>query len=167
MAASSTKIHASCVEFAGAAVLLRAGSGAGKSDLALRLIDGPHLDGPHLDGANCGAPTLGQARLVADDQVCLTRQGEGILASAPAVTAGKLEIRGLGIVEVASTPEARLALVVDLADQAAIPRMPEEAAMQVTILGVSVARIQIDPGAASAPARIRAALGHFQAKLQD
>ena len=151
MTATAQRVHASCVEFAGAAVLLRGASGAGKSDLALRLIDGPQGS----------AGLVGPARLVGDDQVCLVRQGDVILASAPATTSGKLEIRGLGIVEMAATPQARLALVVDLSDHETIPRMPEADAMQVTILGVTVARIMVDPAAASAPARIRAALAHF------
>ncbi|MBT7294587.1 MAG: serine/threonine protein kinase, partial [Rhodospirillaceae bacterium] len=42
--------HATCIALAGKGVLLRGFSGAGKSDLALRLIDGG-------------------AKLVADDQV--------------------------------------------------------------------------------------------------
>ena len=57
-------VHASCVALDGNGVLLRGPSGSGKSDLALRLIDGG-------------------AVLVADDQVALTVEGEKILASAP------------------------------------------------------------------------------------
>ena len=57
-------IHASCVALDGTGLMLRGPSGAGKSDLALRLID---------DGA----------RLVADDQVCLERSGEQLIASPP------------------------------------------------------------------------------------
>ena len=48
------RVHGTCVAIAGRGVLLRAPSGAGKSDLALRLIDAG-------------------ARLVADDQVELAQ----------------------------------------------------------------------------------------------
>ena len=76
-------------------VLLRGPSGAGKSDLALRLID-------------CGAV------LVADDRVNLTRAKDSVQMSAPANLLGKLEIRGLGIVQMACVPFAPLAMVCDL-----------------------------------------------------
>ena len=57
-------VHATAVAIDGEAILLRGPSGSGKSDLALRLIDGG-------------------AQLVADDQTLLRREGERVLASAP------------------------------------------------------------------------------------
>lgn len=151
MAADTTRVHATCVEIAGAAVLLRGPSGVGKSDLALRLIDAPAA----------GSGLAAAARLIADDQVCLTRIGDAVMVSAPPATAGKIEVRGLGIITIASTAQARLALVVDLMNHNRIERLPEPGALRVSLLGVCLARIAVDPGAASAPARIRAALVHF------
>ena len=58
--------HGTCIALAGRGVLIRGPSGSGKSDLALRLIDTP--------GNGIGAAPL-EARLVADDQVHLTRTG--------------------------------------------------------------------------------------------
>src|SRR5437763_699931 len=58
------RVHGTCVAIAGEGVLLRGMPGSGKSDLALRLIDGG-------------------ARLVADDQTELTRRGDTITAAAP------------------------------------------------------------------------------------
>src|SRR5262249_39704193 len=66
---------------AGAGVLIMGKSGAGKSDVALRMI------------------ALG-ARLLSDDQTALFAHEGHIYAEAPAAVAGLLEVRGVGIVSV-------------------------------------------------------------------
>ena len=86
-------------------MLLRGAPGAGKSDLALRLIEGG-------------------AQLVADDQVALTSSGGALLAAPPARIAGLLEVRGIGIVSMEFMPQCPVRLVVDLAAPHAIERMP-------------------------------------------
>jgi len=80
--------------------LLTGPSGAGKSDLALRLVDGCRF---------------GRTRLVADDQTLLRVEGGRLKACAPAATAGRLEIRGLGIVETPHIAEIEIAAAFDLA----------------------------------------------------
>ena len=130
-------IHAACVAIGGAAVLLRGPSGAGKSDLALRLIEGG-------------------GKLVADDQVLLTAENGRLVARAPAPIAGKLEVRGLGIVPVAIAAEAPVGLIVDLVAADAVERLPEP--QRETILGIEIARARLAPFEASAPAKLRLAL---------
>jgi HPr kinase/phosphorylase len=130
-------IHGTCVEIEGVGVLLRGQSGSGKSDLALRLIE---------DGA----------RLVADDQTELRRDGAGIVASAPPAIAGRLEIRGVGILAARSVASAPLALVVDLVPAASVERLPE--ARHCDYLGCAVPLLRLAPFEASAPAKLRAAL---------
>src|SRR5271154_890830 len=93
------QIHASCVAREGAGVLLLGRPGAGKSDLALRLLE------------------VGFA-LVADDRVDI-RDG---LARAPEALAGLLEVRGLGIVRLAHVSAARVVLAVELGGEVA--RLP-------------------------------------------
>jgi serine kinase of HPr protein (carbohydrate metabolism regulator) len=122
------------------AVLLRGAAGAGKSDLALRLI---------MDGA---AGVIGSAigMLVADDQVKVERRGEAIVLSPPNAIAGKLEVRGLGILDVVYRPEARLGLLVDLVARESVPRMPEAGEHEL-ILGLVIPRIRLwafEPSAA-------------------
>jgi len=117
--------------------LLRGPSGSGKSDLALRLIDGG-------------------ARLVADDRTDLTLRDNAVIATAPEKLTGKMEVRGLGIVSVDFLPETALALVADLIAPTDVERMPEPA--KVDLLGLSVALIRLAPFQASAPAKVRAAL---------
>ena len=130
-------IHATCVAIAGNGILLRGPSGHGKSDLALRLIDGG-------------------AFLVADDQVVLETEAGCLVARAPAPIAGKLEVRGLGPVSVDSVPLAPIRLVVDLTPGEMIERLPEQ--QVASILGVSLPVMTLDPFHASAPAKVRVAL---------
>jgi serine kinase of HPr protein (carbohydrate metabolism regulator) len=129
-------VHATAVAVEGGAILLRGPSGAGKSDLGLRLIDAG-------------------ARLIADDQVELTRAGRRILARAPAPLAGLIELRGVGILRIAALPEAPLVLIADLVEAALIERLPEP--QQETVLGIAVPRIALAPFEASAAAKLRLA----------
>ncbi len=145
-------IHGSCIAIGGDGVLLLGAPGSGKSDLALRLIDGT---GTGLTGT----PRTGQ--LVADDQVVIHRSGESLMASAPPALRGQLEIRGLGIVNVAAAPETALKLAVRLTPSPEIERMPDLERSQMDILGLPIPLVLVDPASASAPARIRAALDHF------
>jgi HPr kinase/phosphorylase len=145
-------IHGTCLAIGAEGVLLVGKPGSGKSDLALRLIDQP----------GCGlSDTLRSAQLVADDQVVVRKVDGGLIASAPPSLYGKLEIRGLGIAELAVVAETRLRLAVRLTPSAEIERLPDLVRARMEILGVSVPLILLDPQNASAPARLRAALDQF------
>ena len=142
-------VHASCVAFGRKAVLIRGIPGAGKSDIVLQLIDG--------QGYGLGAKPL-HAKLVADDQVVLMRIKDDIVATAPDILKGKLEIRGRGIVSVPQTASAKLIGVVDLKPRVEIERMPEPQDMQVEILDLLFPLCFIDPTAPSDADRIRSFL---------
>lgn len=132
-------VHGTCVAIGGNAVLLRGAPGSGKSDLALRLLGRVHLG----------------ARLVADDQVMLTRRGAALWAQAPAEIAGQMEVRGVGVVLMPALAEARLRLVLDLpapGAKGAVPRMPEAAFC--TIDGVRLPLYPCLPFEASAPDKV-------------
>jgi len=131
------RVHGSSVAIDGQGVLLRGPSGSGKSDLALRLID---------QGA----------ALVADDQTELSRNGDRLDMTPPATIAGLIEVRGVGIVPMSHLPSAALRLVVDLAPQIEIERMPEPRFCEFE--GISIPVLSLDPFAASAPAKLRLAL---------
>ncbi|MEZ5923372.1 MAG: HPr kinase/phosphatase C-terminal domain-containing protein [Hyphomicrobiaceae bacterium] len=142
------RVHGTAVGIAGRAVLLRGPSGAGKSDLALRLI-----------GAGSGTPWTEQpVRLVADDQVLITVEAGLLIASSPEPIQGLLEIRGVGVVEVPSVDRATLALVVDLVDRRAVPRLPEPDA--TILFGVRLPRLSLDAFSASTHLKVLAALAH-------
>ena len=131
------QIHASCVEIGGCGVLLRGPPGAGKSDLALRLIDAG-------------------ARLVADDRVDLRRDGARLRAAAPAAIAGLLEVRGLGILRFDPVADAVPGLVVDLVPGAEVMRLPEPESVE--ILGIGLALFRLAPFEASIVAKVRLAV---------
>jgi HPr kinase/phosphorylase len=133
-------VHATAIAIEGAAILLRGPPGAGKSDLALRLIDGG-------------------ARLVADDQAELRRVEDQILVGAPAVIAGLIEIRGVGILRIDPIEAAPLALLIDLVPSAEVERFPE--ARFEDILGLSIPLIALAPFEASAAAKVRFAYHAF------
>ncbi|OAN50263.1 serine/threonine protein kinase [Paramagnetospirillum marisnigri] len=130
-------VHATSVEIDGQGVLIRGPSGSGKSDLALRLMDGG-------------------AQLIADDQTELSRQGSRVVARAPETIAGLLEVRGLGIVRVTHRSWAPLALVVDLTSDERIERLPEPSYAEY--LGLTLPRMELDPFRASASAKVRLAV---------
>ena len=145
-------IHGTCIAIGADGVLLVGKPGSGKSDLALRLID---QGGSGLSG------TPKTAQLVADDQVVIRKVEGALVASAPPSLKGKLEIRGLGIAELAVAQQARLRLAVRLTPAAEIERLPELGRARMDILGLAVPLILLDPFNASAPARLRAALDQF------
>ena len=129
-------VHASTVATGGRAVLLGGPSGSGKSDLALRLIDRGFT-------------------LVSDDQTVVMREGDRLIASAPPTIAGKLEVRGLGIVEMETLTDVPIALFVELTSD--IERLPDEN-RERSILGVELPLISIDARTASAPSKVALAL---------
>lgn len=129
------RVHASCVSLADGGVLIRGRPGSGKSDLALRLIDGG-------------------GRLVADDQVLIERRGPDLIARAPVRLHGLIEVRGIGILELDAV-EATLNLAVDCVDEG-IERLPEIEMCE--FLGLPLRLIRIDPRQPSAAAAVRLAL---------
>ncbi len=133
-------IHATCVAVDGVGVLLCGPSGSGKSDLALRLIDGG-------------------AALVADDRVVLSVKDGRLVGRAPRAIAGLIEVRGLGPLPVRSVPSAPVALVVDLVPDAAVERLPEPDLRE--LLGVPLPLVRLDPFEASAAAKVRLAATHY------
>jgi serine kinase of HPr protein (carbohydrate metabolism regulator) len=136
---SSETIHVSSVAIGGRAVLIGGRSGAGKSDLALRLID---------RGAS----------LISDDYTFVRRVQGQALASAPERIAGKIEIRNVGIVELPAAVDVPVALYVDLSGEPV--RLPE-ATDRLTIAGISIPSVALDGHHASAPLKVEAALRLF------
>lgn len=132
---STETVHATTVAVRDRGVMILGPSGAGKSDLALRLIDRG-------------------AMLVSDDYTILTHDGAALIASAPATIAGRMEVRGIGVVERPYHPAIGVALVVVLGDEG--ERMPDP--LTVSLAGVDLPAVAIDPRHASAPIKVEWAL---------
>jgi HPr kinase/phosphorylase len=142
-------VHASCVAIGDRGILILGPPKSGKSDLVLRLIDNP--------GYGLGDACL-RAELVSDDQTLVIRRADTLFASAPQTIVGKLEVRGIGILSVPYRREAALVLAVTLLPAAEIERLPDERQLRYALGGLDLAHVSVDPIAASAPARVRAAL---------
>jgi HPr kinase/phosphorylase len=139
-------VHGTCVALGRRGALLRGESGAGKSDLALRFLA--------LTGDGELRPIL-----VADDQVFVEANGKGqLLVSPPQTIAGKIEIRGLGIVAVPYLPQAELVLVCDLVNEEDVPRMPPEPWDRTEIAGRLLPALKLAPFELSAPLKLKMAL---------
>ena len=81
--APKTSMHATLLEIYGRGVLLTGASGIGKSEIALELVRRGH-------------------RLVADDRVDLVNINKKLTGTCPELTKGVMEVRGIGIINVAS-----------------------------------------------------------------
>ncbi|WP_447726391.1 HPr kinase/phosphorylase [Sphingomonas koreensis] len=136
---SSETLHASCVAIDGRAVLIEGRSGEGKSDLALRLIDRG-------------------AVLVSDDYTICTRSNGALHATAPANIAGKIEVRGIGLIDMPRQDRAPIALLVTILD--APPRMPEGPKKR-RIAGIDIPEVALAALEPSAPVKVELALKHI------
>lgn len=134
-------LHASCIALNGRGVLFRGCSGAGKSDLALRLIDRGGV-------------------LVSDDQVEVSDSPEGPVASPPKNIAGKIEVRGLGIVSMSYRGRCPLFLVVDLVDHEDIERLPKETTTD--LMGYKIRWLVLHAFDGSAPIKVQMALAEIR-----
>ena len=141
---SAETVHASTVAIDGRAVLITGPSGSGKSDLALRLLDRGFT-------------------LVSDDQTVVKKDGNRLLATAPPTIAGKLEVRGIGIIEIERLSDIPVALIVELTSD--IQRLPDDS-RERPILGVKLPLITIDAMTASAPSKVALALDRMGLKFK-
>lgn len=122
--------QSTAVAIGGRAVLIEGPPGAGKSSLALALIDRG-------------------AVLIGDDGVALEERGGALWANPAPATTGLIELRNIGLVTLPAT-SARVALVLDLGEDA--PRFVETAGTKV-IAGHAIPALAFDP---RGPAAVRA-----------
>lgn len=81
--APETRLHGVLVDVSGIGILITGESGIGKSETALELIKRGH-------------------RLITDDAVDIREIDGDLIGSSPKITVGMLEVRGIGIIDVAS-----------------------------------------------------------------
>ncbi len=141
----SIQIHATALRIGDSGVLIRGPSGSGKSDLAMRLIDGGAL-------------------LVADDRCHIQLVENTLVASCPPEISGLIEVRGLGILRLEPATSTPLTFVVDLCQAGSVERMPENDTE--SILGRALPVVRLDGLEASAPEKVRLALRVFSGHIE-
>ncbi|GAA5482212.1 HPr(Ser) kinase/phosphatase [Haloferula sargassicola] len=131
--APTTTLHGCMVDIRGIGVLIMGRSGSGKSETAIGLLERG-------------------AALVADDMVRVRWANSELTASAPELSRGYIEIRGIGIVNVANLfgltsirPEKRLDLVINLTLHSDLNEVDRVGIQQKTfdVLGQPVAMVEI------------------------
>lgn len=139
LAAPSTQIHGSMVDILGIGVVIRGRPGIGKSECVLALIERGYS-------------------LVADDITALrSQQDRELVGTSPPTTRDFMEIRGIGIINIAAMfgvrcirTEKRLDLVVDLEDWSKLEDVERVGQEEKTIelLGVRVPHmvLPVHPG---------------------
>jgi serine kinase of HPr protein (carbohydrate metabolism regulator) len=121
--------------------LIEGGSGAGKSDLALRAL-------------------AAGFRLVADDRVVVFASGGRVYGRAPAPLSGLIEARGVSVLVRQSLPLARVVVRVALVHTPEEEeRMPEPSTARLA--GIAVPAASLWPFAASAPVKLAALIEHL------
>ena len=123
------------VAIGGRALLIEGAPGVGKSSLALALIDRG-------------------AVLIGDDAIELVQQDGTLIAAPPPNTAGLIEVRNIGLVEL-PTVHAPVSLVLQLDPDA--PRFPMELPMR-QMASISVPVLPFAPGDATQALRAEYAL---------
>ena len=121
-------VHATVVVIGETGVLIRGPAGAGKSSLALALVEAAMRRGWF-------------GRLVGDDRVDLAAYGGRVVARGHPALRGRIERRGEGLLDVPWEAAARLGLVVDLRPPDELPRLPEAAAGVCTVEEVVLPRL--------------------------
>ena len=145
--AGATLLPASCVLLGAAAILIRGPSGAGKSSLCHTLLANP-------------AP-FPFVSLIGDDQIWVYPASGRLIGEPPPALAGKLELRGLGIIPVSFERRGRIALVADLVPADEMERLPEEDELSTTLCGITLPRLAVPasgPQHQACAARLRQAM---------
>ena len=142
----SEKVRGTCVEVEGLGVLFRGPAGSGKSDLALRLIDGG-------------------ARLIADDYTELSPENATLMARAPDTIRYLLEVRGVGVLKINGPLQAELGVVIDLVTADQVERLPEDESIE--LLGIRVPLFRLAPLEASSPAKVRLVVRRVKGNISN
>ena len=129
-------IHGTSVAYKGCGFLIRGKPGSGKSDLALRII---------MDGG----------KLIADDQTMLHVETGKLIATCPDPIKSKLEVRGIGIIDLKSKhcDSHQVDVIIDLKAGDEIERLPEPGF--AVIQGMKIPKYDLDATTASSLDKIK------------
>jgi HPr kinase/phosphorylase len=136
------RLEANCVCVMGVGVLILGPSASGKSDLTLRLLSARSalLEEP--------------CRLVSDDQTCVWSENGALFASPPPQIAGRLEVRGVGVLRFDHLEKVKISLAVELVERDEIERIPELGAQMSLFGDIQIPKVNLIPFEASAPEKM-------------
>jgi HPr kinase/phosphorylase len=139
--AEPVSIHASGVVVGEAGIVIRGASGAGKSSLALALLDE-------------AAQAAFFNALIGDDRLLLSVGHGRLIARGHPAIRGQIEQRGVGILQIGAEPAAIIRLVVDILQPEQTLRYPETINPSVTLCGLDLPLLALaKAGSASDSAR--------------
>ena len=124
----ANNIHGTTIQLAGKGVLITGRSGTGKTSLGIELLEFAKLSGI-------------QAAFVCDDQTLVELIDEDLIAAAPPIIEGKIELFGYGIVKLPHKKSTVIDLVVELNEEAKLERMPQP--QTAMILDAKIPLIQV------------------------
>jgi serine kinase of HPr protein (carbohydrate metabolism regulator) len=145
MTLSTETVHGTTAAIGEAGVIVFGGPGAGKTSLAFALVEHHRVRGVF-------------ARIVADDYTRLVSTGGRLVAMAPPGIQGRAEMRGDGVVPIATLAAVRLTHVVDLLPPDEAPRMPEEAERATKLEGIQLVRLALPARATLSSTLVMASL---------
>lgn len=116
------------VSIDGNGILIEGPSGSGKSSLALGLLERAEMKSI-------------SASLICDDQALLEVQAGQLIAKAPSAIAGKIEVRGFGVIDVPYNKSSEVTLIARLVPDLQLERMPEPKTNKM--LGVPLPQIEV------------------------
>jgi serine kinase of HPr protein (carbohydrate metabolism regulator) len=134
---SLLNIHATALVLDDRGVLIAGPSGAGKTTLALTLIEQFALAGRF-------------ARLVADDRLLVQAHGSRLVVACPPPIAGLVEVHGAGPQPLRTLTAAVVDLAIRLVEPAEAARFPEP--LTETIEGIALPRLDLQARNATASA---------------
>lgn len=131
----NTIVNATVIALNNHGILIAGGSETGKSDVAYRMIQ-----------------TMG-ATLVADGEISLMVQGETLIATPPAMTAGHMHIHGVGTVKMPFEHSAPVRCCVHLSPSWQVKKHPDPKCEN--FLGVDMPVLELNGFEPSAPLKIK------------
>lgn len=142
--ASPGMVHATALILGEFGLLLRGPSGAGKTTLALTLIDQATARGTF-------------ACLIGDDRVSLQSSGGRLVARPHPAIAGKIEKRWEGVEMAQYEPAGVIHAVVDIVDKSpqTLARLPDEADRRVFLGEIAVPRLTLPESIGPAAQTVR------------
>lgn len=120
--------HACALQVNHTGLLIIGASGSGKTSLMMGLLERANVEGF-------------QHAFVADDRVYLSAKENALIAKAPENISGLIEIRGFGIVSKPFLDSCRMNLVIELAEDETIERMPDSLTHEIEGMRLPILKV--------------------------